>query len=222
MVIGSFAAALLIAFGLDRILSRFPTAFGIPLALNLGIGTRSACSLAPCFTRHGLSVWPRAGRFSEANRPDLVPSLKESSNAPLQGIRGDWLRHFLVVVQVGFSMALLHGRHLRGSVWKAYSVDLGFRPGRLLFMAFDPPSQQYDAARSELFAQAALRRISTFPGIETATVAWDVPLTMMQSTTQVTDAESLRPRRSARPSLVGPDYFHTLGIALLAGRIHRG
>jgi predicted permease len=218
LVIGGFAAALLIAFGLDRVLSQFPTAFGIPLALNLGIRTRvllfgSLASLATVFL---FGLVPAL----QASRPDLVPSLKESSNAPLQGIRGDWLRHFLVVVQVGFSMALLvMGGIFARSVWKAYSVDLGFRPDRLLLMGFDPPTQQYDAARSELFAQAALRRNSTLPGVETATVAWDVPLTMMQSTTQVTDAESPTPQvLRAAYNMVGPDYFHTLGIAMLAGR----
>ena len=61
-------------------------------------------------------------------------------------------------------MALLvMGGVFARTVWKAYSVDLGFRPDHLLLMAFEPPAQQYDAAQSELFAQAALRRSSTFP-----------------------------------------------------------
>ena len=218
LVIGSLSAALLIAFGLDGVLSHFPRAFGIPLALNLGIGSRALLFgiLLSLVTVLLFGLVPSL----QASRPDVVPSLKESGNAPLQGEPGDWLRHLLVVVQVGFSMVLLVvGGIFARSVLKAYSVDLGFRPANLLIMSFDLPEEQYDAGRSELFAQAALRRTSTVPGVQTATVAWDVPLTMMQSTMQVMDAESRTPGvLQATYNMVGPEYFRTLGIAILAGR----
>jgi hypothetical protein len=105
------------------------------------------------------------------------------------------------------------------SVLKAYTLDLGFRPANLLLMGFDPPGEQYERGRSELFAQAALRRTSTIPGVQTATVAWDVPLTMMQPTMPVRDAGSQTPEvLPVAYNMVGPDYFHTLGITILAGR----
>jgi predicted permease len=218
LVMGGFAAALLIALGLDEVLSRFPGAFGIPLALNLGIGSRVLLfglllSLATAF------LFGLIPSF-QASRPDVVPSLKESGNAPLQGDLVGWLRHLLVVVQVGFSMVLLVvGGIFARSVLKAYSVDLGLRPANLLIMGFDPPEERYGAGRSELFSQAALRRTSSLPGVQTATVAWDMPLTMMQSTMQVADAESRTSEvLQAAYNIVGPDYFHTLGITILAGR----
>jgi predicted permease len=218
MVIGSFSLALLIAFALDAVLSRFPTALGIPLALDLGIRTRMLLfGLMLSFaTLLMFGLVPAL----QASRPDVVPSLKETGNAPLQGGRGDWLQNSLVVAQVAFSMTLLAvGGIFVRSVLKAYSVDLGFRPANLLFMGFDPPGEQYGDGRSESFAQAALRRTSTLPGVENATIVWDVPLTMMQSTTQVLDVESRAPEvLRAAYNMVGPDYFHTLGIAILAGR----
>ena len=218
LVAGSFSIALVIAVGLDTVLSRFPGAFGIPLALSLGIGTRVLLfglflSLATVFL-FGLAP------SLQASRPEVVPALKESGNAPWHGNHGDWLRHFLVVVQVAFSMALLVvGGIFARSLLRAYSVDLGFTPGHLLFMGFDPPGEQNAEERGEAFTQAALRRTSSLPGVETATVAWDAPLTMMESTTQVRDAESRTPGAlRATYNMVGPDYFHTLGITLLAGR----
>jgi len=218
LVLGSFSAALLIAYGLDGVLSRFPGALGIPLALNLGIGSRallfgSSLSLATVLL---FGLVPSL----QASRPDLVSSLKESGNAPFEGDRGDWLRRLLVVVQVGFSMVLLVvGGIFARSVLKAYSVDLGFRPTNLLIMSFDPSGERHDEGRSELFAQAVLRRTSTLPGVETATVAWDVPLTMAQSTMQVMDAESRTPQAlQAAYNMVGPEYFRTLGITIQAGR----
>ena len=214
LVIGSFSAALFIAVGLARVLSGFPGAFGIPLALNPGIGSRVLLfgSLASLTTIFLFGLVPAL----QGSRPDVVTSLKESANTPFEGFRGDWLRHFLVVVQVGLSMALLVvGGIFARSVMKAYSVDLGFRPDELLIMGFDP-STQSDARQGE---QDALRQTLTLPGVQTATVAWDVPLTMMRSTLEVTDAESRSPEPlEVAYNMVGPDYFHTLGIAILAGR----
>ena len=215
---GSFCAAVLIALGLDGVLSRFPTAFGIPLALSLGIGWRVllfGCLLS-LLAILAFGILPSL----QASRPEVVPFLKESARTPFERGRGDWLRRLLVVVQVGFSMALLVGGGiLARSVMKAYSTDLGFRPDHLLLMSFEPPERRYDDSRSRLFVQDALRRSAALPGVESATVAWDVPLTMMQSTTQVRDAaleggETLH----ATYNMVGPDYFHTLGITMLAGR----
>jgi putative ABC transport system permease protein len=146
--------------------------------------------------------------------------LKESGNAPWQGPSRAWLQHLLVVVQVAFSMVLLVvGGIFARSILKAYSVELGFRPADLTIMSFEVPREHLNDARNQIFIQAALRGISTVAGVETATVARDVPLTMMHSTMQVADAEShaLGVFRAAY-NMVGPDYFHTLGIAILAGR----
>ncbi len=214
LVIGSFSGALLIAVALARAVSGFPGAFGLPLALHPSIGSRVLlfCSAASLVTIVLFGLVPAL----QASRPDLVPALKETGNNPSRVDRGNWLRHFLVVAQVGFSMALLVvGGIFARSVLKAYSVDLGFHPDELLIMGFDP-STQADTRQGE---QDALRQTLTLPGVQTATVAWDVPLTMMQSTARVTDAGSRSPEPlQAAYNMVGPDYFHTLGIAILAGR----
>ena len=217
LVAASFSVALLIAFGLDKVLSSFPNAFGIPLALCLGIGSRVllfgfSLSLATVLL-FGLAP------ALQTSQPDIMSSLKESGNAPLQGHSRDWLRHLLVVVQVAFSMVLLVGGGIFArSVLKAYRVDLGFRPADLLIMSYDLPKEQYNDGRGQLFCEAALRRISSTTGVQTATVAREVPLTM-QSTMHVVDAESHSSEGlQAAYNMVGPEYFHTMGIAILAGR----
>ena len=218
LVVASFSVAVLIAHGLDRVLSGFPDAFGLPLALDLGIGSRVllfgfVLSLATVLL-FGLAP------ALQASEPDIIPSLKDSGSAPLQGHRREWLRHSLVVVQVAFSMVLLVGGGIFArSVLKAYRVDLGFRPADLLIMSYNLPQAQYSEGRSQIFAEAALRRTSTVPGVLSATVAWEMPLTMMRSTMPVMDAESHNAERlQVAYNMVGPDYFHTLGIAILAGR----
>jgi len=215
LVAGSFAVALLIAFVFDGVLSRFPLAFGLPLALDLSLGSRVLLfglllSLATVLL---FGLVPAL----QAARPEVVPALKESGNTALRGARGDWLRHLLVAVQVSFSMALLvTGGIFARSLLKAYSVDLGFRPDNLLMMSFDPFGTQFDPWQSE---QDALRQTLTLPGVQTATVGWDVPLTMTQATMRLTDAASQSPQTlQVAYNMVGPDYFQTLGIAILSGR----
>ena len=217
LVIASFSVALLVAYALDGVLARFPNAFGIPLALDLGLGSRILffsflLSLATILL-FGLAP------ALQASQPDIIPFLKESGNAALQGPSGHWLQRSLVVVQVAFSMVLLVvGGMFTRSVLKAYSVDLGFRPDNLLIMRVEAPREHLDGARSQVFTQAALREVSSVAGVETATVAWDLPLTM-RPTMSVADANSRNPEEiEVAYNMVGPDYFRTLGIAILAGR----
>ena len=218
LVIASFSVSLLVAYGLDGVLARFPHAFGIPLALDLGLGSRMLLfglllSLATILL-FGLAP------ALQASQPDVMPSLKESGNAPLQGSSHDWLQRSLVVAQVAFSMVLLVvGGIFARSVLKAYSVELGFRPDDLAIMSFDVPREHLNDARNQDFIEAALRGVSSVPAVETATLARDVPLTMMHPTMQVADAESRTPEVfRAAYNVVGPDYLRTLGITILAGR----
>ncbi len=217
LVVGSFSVALLIAYGLDNVLASFPNAFGIPLALNLGIGSR-VLLFGFLLSLATLLLFGLAPAL-QTSQPDIIPSLKESGNAPLQVHSRDGLRHLLVVVQVAFSMVLLVvGGIFARSVLKAYGVDLGFRPADLLIMSYDLPKEQYNDGRGQLFSEAALRRISSAPGVQTATLARDVPLTM-QSTMHVVDEENRNPEGlQVAYNMVGPDYFRTMGIAILAGR----
>jgi len=217
LVVASFSVALLVAYGLDKMLSRFPNAFGIPLALSLNIGNRAL--LAGLLLSFCTIVLFGLVPALQTSQPDIILSLKESGSAPLQGRHGNWLQHALVVLQVAFSAVLLvAGGLFTRSVIRAFRVDLGFRPGGLLVMSYDLPAEQYSDTRGQLFCEAALRRIASTTGVEAATVARDAPLTV-QSTMRVLDTENRNSEGLlAGYNLAGPDYFHTLGIAVLAGR----
>ena len=155
----------------------------------------------------------------QASQPNVTPSLKESGDTPSLGSSRDWPRRSLVVAQVAFSMVLLvAGGIFARSVMKAYRVDLGFRPGHLLLMSFDLPKEKYNEGRSQLFSETALRKVSSLAGVESATVVWNLPLTI-QAAMPVADAESRTPVEvQAGYNMVGPDYLRVLGIGVLAGR----
>ena len=85
-------------------------------------------------------------------------------------------------------------------------------------MSFDLPKEKYNEGRSQLFSETALRKVSSLAGVESATVVWNLPLTI-QAAMPVADAESRTPVEvQAGYNMVGPDYLRVLGIGVLAGR----
>ena len=213
----SFLAALLVAGALEKVLLHFPNAFGIPLSLGLTAETRV---LALCFSISlaAILLFGLAPAL-QTTRPDLLPALKESGGA-ISATGSDWLRNSLVVVQVALSLVLLVGGGLFArSLLKAYSADLGFRSQNLLTMAFDLAPNQNSGASGQEFVRVLTQRISNLPGVESATVSRELPLTMMRSSIEASaEPQSGSSPVSADYNVVGPAYLSTMGIALVAGR----
>ena len=217
LVCASFAASLLVIHTLDNVLSGFPAAFGLPLALDLRIDSRVLlfgvllslvtavlCALAPAL---------------QAGGQDIVPFLKERGKAPLHGHAGEWQRRTLVVAQVAFSAVLLTvcGVFVRGT-WKAYRIDLGFRPRNLLIMSYALQTQ-LDQQAEQAFAETARRKVSGIPGVAAVATAWGIPLDAAQLTMPMAGAEGdATGEMRATYNAVGPDYFAAMGIDILAGR----
>lgn len=217
LVVPSFLLAVAVAFGLEKILLQFPNALGIPLALHLAVGGRMLlfCFLLSFITILLFGIAPAL----QATKADILPFLKESGNAVSAAFHRNWLRHSLVIVQVAFSMILLVcGGLFVHSLLNAYAIDLGFRPADLLTMAFELPQDKSGGEQPVRFLQGELERISSLAGVETATVAMDLPLTMMRSTISVTDPASTSGPIPVTYNMVGPNYLRTLGISLMSGR----
>lgn len=217
LILLSFLAALLVASGLQSMLLQFPNAFGIPLSLGL---TGEPRVLGFCFSISLVTtVLFGLAPALQTTRPDLLPTLKESGNS-VSGSDHEWLRSSLVVVQVAFSMVLLvAGGLFTRSLLKAYSTDLGFRSANLLTMAFDLPPGRYSGQGGRHFLQALVPQILSVPGVQSATVARERPLSMLHSSIQVAGASGSNSAPvSADYNVVGPDYLETMGIALEGGR----
>jgi predicted permease len=217
LVVPGSVAALAIAHGLQRVLLLFPNAFGLGLSMDLALDSRvllfslllSFCSillfgLAPAL---------------QTTRPELLSALKESGNALSVEGRG-WLSHSLVALHVAFSMVLLVGGGLFArSLLKAYSVDLGFRTSRLLTLSFDLMQEEYSGERGRRFLETLVRDMSAQPGVESAALAFNAPLSGMHSPAQVADPDQpVAIAFAADANMVGPGFLHTLRIPLIAGR----
>jgi predicted permease len=159
----------------------------------------------------------------ESLRPQLSESLKGSSGAVTSGRRRFRLRGVLVAVQVGLSVLLLVQVALFTRAQRRFfSYDPGFETYQVLnitfasvLSGFRPPSSFYQEIES---------RVRAVPGVVQASFASIAPWSGRNSTavreidgTPVPDTRDFNQDPARR--VVSPEYFATLDIALMRGRV---
>jgi predicted permease len=156
-----------------------------------------------------------------ASRPDLVSALKDESTSMGKSVRRLSLRNLLVVGQVALSVIVLIGAALCvRSLQKLQAIDAGFDPSKVLALSADVSLSGYSNERGLQFYSALLERIELLRGVEAVSLAAQLPLSGGFGSTL--KAEGYVPKSvedlSSDFNIVGPDYFRTLKIPLLAGR----
>jgi predicted permease len=128
----------------------------------------------------------------------------------------------LVVAQVAVSLVLLMGAGLfLRTLMNLRNVDLGFLPERLIVLNVNPQAAGYKGETAVAVTHRLLGRIRTMPGITAASYSENGVLFGRDSGTDLIRPEGFPaadtyPR--ARWDVVGPAYFSTMGIRLVAGR----
>jgi predicted permease len=216
------AAGLLLAYwGLDLLVAfaaRFtprageigidPTVLLFALALSLGTGLLLG----------SLPALP--------SRASLVAALKEGAAASTPGSFSHRVRSSLIVSQVAVSCVLLVGAGLMvRSLVNLQGVDPGFRTENVLTARVDLNWTKYlQPAQARAFADRLLERMQAEPGVTSVAVANIIPLSGVtfggprpfQIEGQEVPPGQAGPQAELRP--VSPDYFRTMGMALLRGR----
>lgn len=214
LAVPSFLLSVAVAEGLERLLLRFPAAFGINLNLEFGLEYRVLLPMAAVSL--GAAMLFSLAPVLQASRPEMATWLRSAGSAS-SSARSPWMRHALVAAQVAFSTMLLVGGGLFGrSLLKAYAIDPGFRPGHLLVLSFSPPSEFVPRLAS--LQQPLLRAAAAQPGVASATLAMEAPLSGIHVFSPVSAAGASSAPITADYNLGGPDYARTLGIPLVAGR----
>jgi putative ABC transport system permease protein len=169
--------------------------------------------------------------FSTKNQ--MVTGLKESGNyGSTMGTRKKQVRNFLVVAQVTFAFVLLiaGGLMLRSFI-NLQNVDPGFVPQRVLTMAIDLNWSKYSNEQLRRNAsRAILDKVQALPGVLSVATSSSFPLDPDAITTgpntfnQHYQIEGKPLREGEIPPVgtvrrVSLDYFKTLGIPLLQGRL---
>jgi putative ABC transport system permease protein len=160
----------------------------------------------------------------QSSKSDISETLKETARGAGQGRRATHVRNALTVAELTLSVTLLIGAGLLiKSYQKLTSVDPGFRSERLLTFRLSLPATKYpDGIRSAAFYDVLIRRLEALPGIQSVGAASDPPFLSANYWSFKVEGRPPPPpgtTQDAQPSIVTPEYFMTMGIALKRGRM---
>lgn len=189
-------------FSIDVSTDGYVVAFGLAIAC----GSALVFGLAPAL---------------RTSRLELASAMKDTLS-PRSGSRGR-LRSLLVVAQIAASFVLLVGAGLVvQSLDAARGADAGVDPANVALMDIQVQAAGYDEARGRVFFESLLDAVRSEPGVTAATIAWRLPLRMVEGPPSVMAVEGYvpGPAESIRSQInrIGSDYFRTLRIPLIAGR----
>jgi putative ABC transport system permease protein len=156
----------------------------------------------------------------QASKVDLTESLKKSGRGTGGEDKGR-LRATLAVSEIALAVVLLLGAGLLlQSFFRLTRIDPGFNPQHVLTFQLDAPGGT-ESAQLPGFFREAVARISVLPGVSSASAAASLPLTGDNIGSSV-EIEGQPTPMGSRPSTdfnaVEPNYFHTMGTALISGR----
>ena len=156
-----------------------------------------------------------------ATRPDLVTDLKGDGRGH-GTIDRLGLRNGLVVTQMAICTLLLlcTGLFLR-SLQTARRIDVGVSNRNLLLLAFDPGLDHVPDPQARLLLRRILENARAVPGVGSATLTTDVPLTLIINNSRfVAEERASDPARErVRTDIytVAPRFFETMGIPFVEG-----
>lgn len=156
-----------------------------------------------------------------AARLDLASVMKESAGNISEGHQGQFLGKSLVVMQVAVSLVLMIGAGLFVRTLESFErKDLGIKQKNLLTFGVDPTRAGYKGDGLVNFYQHCLEKVQALPGVQSATLIEYIPLSNWSNNANITVEGSKRSVRNnhLRWFVVGPDFFSTMNIPLLAGR----
>jgi putative ABC transport system permease protein len=160
-------------------------------------------------------------QFSRAN---LSSALTSGSRLAGQSWRS-WVRSGFVVFQVALSIALMVSAALLVKSFHALLLsNPGFVTDHLLSMEYRLPPSKYKTTASQLnFHRQMLARVQQIPGARAAAIVQGLPLSgnWGQNNFMLPGQPSADQKFgvTALTNAVTPEYFSTIGIPLLAGRL---
>ena len=134
------------------------------------------------------------------------------------------LRSALVVAQVAGSLMLLVIAALFArSLERVQDVHLGFDPAHVLTASMDPHEIGYSDAQGREFYKELLARARALPGVESAAIAYTIPMRPYTPEADFIDVEGYttppgQPKPLVNFNSVTPGYFQTMRIPLERGR----
>jgi predicted permease len=157
----------------------------------------------------------------QAARANLNEAIKESEGHASFGLRRHRMSTAMVCAEVALSLILLIGSGLLIRTFiSLLDTDPGFNPQNLLTLQIWTTGSKYTSTPAlSGFCDELVRRVEAIPGVQgAAVVGAGLPLDTGVNLNPGVWVEGHQQFPSVDYREVTPDYFHTLGVPLLAGR----
>ena len=134
--------------------------------------------------------------------------------------RRRWFSNSLVAAQVALAVVLLVGAGLfMRTLLNLKSINPGFNPRNLLLFDLDPVALHYKESRIQNLYRALRDRLGSIPGVTGVTYSSSALLSNSTSSSKyLIEGRAYRTEVQVNLLDVGPDFFRTMEIPLLAGR----
>jgi predicted permease len=152
---------------------------------------------------------------------NLQEALKDGGHGTSEGKSHDRVRSSLVITEIALACVLLVGAGLLlRSFLRVLDVDLGFEPSRAAAVSVDYDDGGNPAQRTAIW-QDVVRRTSAIPGVESAGISDNLPMSRNRSWEIAAKGEQ-KPKDSDYVGvfvyIVSPGYLKAMGMRLLQGR----
>jgi predicted permease len=158
----------------------------------------------------------------QASKAQLMSAMRDQSGQTTASRATGFFRNGLVTLQTAISVLLLISAGLFGkTLLNLAKIDLGIRTDHLIGFSLNPKLSGYTEERTAQLYIDLRERLAALPGVTSATRA-RVPAIAGSSSSGNMTVEGFTPKgdgdSDAHFNEIGPDYFRTLGIPLVAGR----
>ena len=215
---GAIAGLFVAKWTLDLIASMVEEEGAAMFAFSLSPSMLIFAGAAALVTGIAFGVFPAL----HSTRPDLASTLKNQAGQPGGAKGARRFRTTLATVQIAMSMALLVPAGLFAkSLFNVSRVDLGLKTDHLLLFGLAPELNGYNTERTRQLFERIEDEFAATPGV-TGVVAAIVPVIAGDNwgNSLVVEGFEAGPDTNTNASFngVGPGYFRTMGIPLMAGR----
>ena len=158
-------------------------------------------------------------------RPELQSFLKEGARGSGEGAKWNRVRAAFVVAQVALSLLMLVSAGLLiRSFDKLLRVNVGFKPEQLLSLEYRLPRTKYNEPAAQWnFHRQVVERLQQIPGVQSASLVRGLPFSGNGGTTAITLPDREPPSKGMEPEVMFntamPNYFETIGIPFIKGRL---
>ena len=216
---GSLVGLLAAHATLRLFLSFLPSGNGVGPTLSTQLGPATWFFLGVLTVITGLTgLFPAL----HTTRHDLAVALKSQSNSAAASRTARRFRTSMASLQIALSMALLASAGLfTRSLVNASQVELGIEVERVATFGLSPELNGYEPAESRNLFERVESELGALPGVEGAVVSM-VPLITSNNWSNSVSVQGFAADpdtdTEANYNEIGPGYFRTLGIPVLAGR----